>query len=385
MVKLSDHLERSTEDHPFEMPLDIQPIHDPTAWNTALAALPAATRYAHVLQSWEWGDFKHETTGWKPYRFAYRQNGEIVALASVGVRRVGPLSVAYVSKGPALDYAHPTLLASVLDHLEAFARSQRAIWLKIDPDVIAATGVPGEEDDTSHPVGTAVTQALTSRGWRFSPDQVQFRNTITLDLTRTTDDLLAAMSQNTRRKVRTAEKKGVTVREAALDDLPLLYALYHETGARDGFLIRPAEYYQREWALLMQAGIAHALIAESEGEAIAHVILFKFGTRCWYFYGASSAQQREKMPNYLLQWAAIQWAKDDGCTVYDFWGAPDTFDESDGMWGVYEFKRGFRGTVTRHIGAWDYAPSALLYRLYTQVMPQVIGAMKRLRRKSPPS
>jgi lipid II:glycine glycyltransferase (peptidoglycan interpeptide bridge formation enzyme) len=358
------------------MQLDIQQIHDAAAWNDALAALP----YAHVLQSWEWGDFKHETTGWTPYRFAYRDGGRIVAMASVGVRRVGPLTVAYVSKGPALDYSDATLLATVLDHLEGFARSQRTIWLKIDPDVLAATGVPGEEDDASNLTGTDVKRVLTSRGWRVSDDQVQFRNTITLDLTPTVDELLATMSQNTRRKVRTAEKKGVTIREATLDDLPTLYALYHETGARDGFLIRPAEYYQKEWADLMRAGIAHGLIAESDGEAIAHVILFKFGTRCWYFYGASSAQQREKMPNYLLQWAAIQWAKAQGCTVYDFWGAPDVFDESDGMWGVYEFKRGFRGVVTRHIGAWDYAPSPLLYRLYTQVMPQVIGAMRRLRR-----
>jgi peptidoglycan pentaglycine glycine transferase (the first glycine) len=372
------------------MQLDIQLIHDAAAWNSALAALPAAKLYSHVLQSWEWGDFKHETTGWKPYRFAYRDDGRIVAMASVGVRRVGPLSVAYVSKGPALDYSaalnygDAALLASVLDHLEGFARSQRAIWLKIDPDVITATGVPGgvpgEADDTPNPIGADVTRLLKSRGWRTSDDQVQFRNTITLDLTLSLDDLLAHMSQNTRRKVRTAEKKGVTIREATLDDLPLLYALYRETGARDGFLIRPAEYYQKEWADLMRAGIAHALIAESEGQAIAHVILFRFGKRCWYFYGASSAQQREKMPNYLLQWAAIQWAKVQGCTVYDFWGAPDVFDESDSMWGVYEFKRGFRGAVTRHIGAWDYVPSPLLYRLYTQVMPQVIATMKRLRR-----
>ncbi len=27
-------------------------------------------------------------------------------------------------------------------------------------------------------------------------------------------------------------------------------------------------------------------------------------------------------------------------TVYDLWGAPDVFDESDSMWGVYRFKEG---------------------------------------------
>lgn len=169
----------------------------------------------------------------------------------------------------------------------------------------------------------------------------------------------------------------MTVRAATLDDLDTLYALYRETGARDGFLIRPPDYYEKAWRDFMRAGLAQAFIAESDGQAIAHVILFHVARTCWYFYGASANEQREKMPNYALQWAAIQWAQAQGYTVYDFWGAPNTFDESDSMWGVYEFKRGFRGEVRRHIGAWDYVPNALLYRAYTQLMPRIIAFMRR--------
>ena len=121
----------------------------------------------------------------------------------------------------------------------------------------------------------------------------------------------------------------------------------------------------------MRAGLAHALIAEVEGTPVAHVILFHFGRTCWYFYGASGDLHRDKMPNYLLQWRAMTWAKAQGCTVYDMWGAPDAFVESDPLWGVYNFKRGFRGVVVRHIGAWDYAPYPPLYTLYTRVMPGV--------------
>ena len=70
-----------------------------------------------------------------------------------------------------------------------------------------------------------------ARGWRFSDDQVQFRNTITVDLTRSEDDLLAAMSQNTRRKVRTAEKRRRHRPRGTTDDLPTLYDLYRATGS----------------------------------------------------------------------------------------------------------------------------------------------------------
>ncbi len=343
----------------------VETITDRQRWNDALRSLP----YAHILQTWEWGEFKRVTTGWQPLRLAFSRGGVVVAQASLGVRRVGPLQVMYVPKGPALAYDDADLCAGVLDHLQRQAR--RAIWLKIDPDVIAATGLPGEPDDTPNATGQAVEAQLKAHGWRFSGDQVQFRNTIVIDLRQDEDALLAAMSQNTRRKVRTAEKKGVTVRAATTADLGTLYDLYRQTGARDHFLIRPPAYYELAWRSFMEAGLAHALIAEYEGRPIAHVILFHFGRTCWYFYGASANEERERMPNYLLQWEAMRWAKGQGYTRYDMWGAPNTFDERDSMWGVYEFKRGFRGDVTRHIGAWDYAPYPPLYSIYTELWPRL--------------
>ena len=282
----------------------------------------------------------------------------------------------YVSKGPALDYTDANLLDEVIAELENRARQQQAVWLKIDPDVIHGTGLPHSDNDLPNAVGTAVTERLKQRGWRLSASQVQFRNTIHIDLAPSDDDMLMAMSANTRRKIRAAHKKEVTIRAAGLDDLPTLYRLYQVTGQRDGFLIRPFDYYRRAWQTFMRAGLAHAFIAEYQGKAIAQLILFHFGRKCWYFYGASSNEERNRMPNYALQWEAIQWAKSQGYVIYDMWGAPDVFDESDRLWGVYRFKRGFRGQVIRYIGAWDYAPRPLLYRAYAEIMPRLLQMMR---------
>lgn len=355
------------------MSLTAEIITDRKRWNEALCRLP----FAHVLQTWEWGEFKRVTTGWQPRRLAFKQGETVVAIASVGIRKIGPLKVMYVSKGPALAYEDAALRGEVLDALQNLARQEFAVWLKIDPDVIAATGVTGEPDDKPNETGQRVLETLRSRGWRFSADQVQFRNTITIDLMPSEDELLAQMSQNTRRKVRTAEKKGVVVRVGTAADLSILYDLYRTTGERDHFLTRPSDYYELAWRSFIEAGLAHPLIAEFEGKPIAHVILFHFGRKCWYFYGASSNEERERMPNYLLQWEAMRWAKAQGYAIYDMWGAPDEFNEQDSMWGVYEFKRGFRGDVTRYIGAWDYAPYPPLYTVYTQAWPRVLSWLRR--------
>ena len=351
--------------------LTIREIDEREHWNASLRNLP----YAHVLQTWEWGEFKRDTGRWTPLRLAFERDGRIVAMASLLTRSMGPLKVMYVSKGPALDYADVNLAQRVFSELETRADGFGDVWLKVDPDVIAATGLPNAAEECLHNEGSEIAGTLRRRGWRFSDSQVQFRNTLTIDLRRSEDDILAAMSGNTRRKIRVAAKKGVKIRAASIEDLPLLYQLYQVTGERDKFLIRSFAYYRRAWEQFIRAGLAQALIAEHKGVAIAHVILFHFGSTCWYFYGASANEERGRMPNYALQWAAIRWAKAQGYALYDMWGAPDTFDERDSMWGVYQFKRGFRGELTRHIGAWDFAVHPTLYYIYHQFVPRVLSSI----------
>ena len=350
-------------------------------WNDTIRNLP----FAHVLQTSEWGEFKQRSTGWTPDQIMVRDERQALIGAALSLtRRVGPMAVIYVPKGPMLDYRDPLALEQTLERLEALAHKRSAIWLKIDPDVIAGTGIPGDSGAADDPTGQQVMATLKRRGWRFSESQVQFRNTVTVDLSSSEDDLLAAMGQGKRRKVRYGPKHGVSVRAATVDDLPLLYALYVETGRRDGFLTRPYNYYADEWGAMMRAGLAHALIAEVNNAAVGHVILFHFGRKCWYFYGASinDVDMRRLMPSDLLQWEAMRWAKAHGYATYDMWGAPDEFREDSPMWGVFQFKRDFGGTITRHIGAWDYAPSAALYALYTKIMPRVLDVMRGRGRRS---
>jgi lipid II:glycine glycyltransferase (peptidoglycan interpeptide bridge formation enzyme) len=153
--------------------------------------------------------------------------------------------------------------------------------------------------------------------------------------------------------------------------------MYAETAQRDNFIIRPIDYYRDAWGSFVQSGLAQPLLAEVEGETVAGLILFRFADRAWYMYGMSRNAHREKMPNYLLQWEAMRWAKTQGCTVYDLWGAPDELNEADSMWGVYKFKEGLGATFAPHVGAYDFVVSRLGYWLYTTAMPRVLNLMRR--------
>jgi lipid II:glycine glycyltransferase (peptidoglycan interpeptide bridge formation enzyme) len=102
-------------------------------------------------------------------------------------------------------------------------------------------------------------------------------------------------------------------------------------------------------------------------------MVFALGHTAYYLYGASSNDERERMPNYAVQWAAMDWAKTCGCHWYDLWGIPDApeaeleasfANRHDGLWGVYRFKRGFGGQLKRTVGPTDRVYNQLAYKLY---------------------
>ncbi len=344
-------------------------VDEAQRWNETLLHLSAP----HLLQTWEWGEIKAQT-GWAATRAVWpgATDAAPLAAASFLLRRINrlPWGVAYVPKGPVTDWLDLAAAQAAVAGIETLARQSRALFVKIDPDV---------DPDTA--AGQAVVRLLRSRGWRPSAEQIQFRNTALLDVTLDDEALLAAMKPKWRYNIRLAERRGVTVRVGSVDDLAAFYTLYVETGGRDGFIVRPFEYYAATWRRFMQPAAARApwaelLLAEVAGDTVAGLMLFGFGGTAWYLYGASSERQRSAMPNHLLQWTAMQRARGRGCTTYDLWGAPDVLDESDGMWGVWRFKEGFGAQFAPHIGAWDFPVQPLLYRLYTEAMPRVLDVMR---------
>lgn len=350
-------------------------IQDRVTWNSCLVTLPTA----NVLQSWDWGDFKSRW-GWSARRLWWVADAAPVAAAQILKRPIPntPWNFLYVTKGPVLDYGNTALTNLVLADLETYARRAGALFIKIDPDVPRYLGEP-QPNQILEPQGQKMLDLLARRGWRFSTEQIQFRNTVLLELTPEPVELLAAMKNKWRYNINLAERRGVTIRRGGVEDIPLFYQMYAETARRDGFLIRPAAYYQDVWQQFITAGQAEILLAAVEDEVVAGLILFLFGRTAWYMYGASTGQQRQLMPNHLLQWSAICRARERGCTFYDMWGAPDVFDESDRMWGVYRFKTGFGGQVVQGLGAFDYPVNRPLYWAFMAALPRLRAWLRRLK------
>ena len=144
---------------------------------------------------------------------------------------------------------------------------------------------------------------------------------------------MAGFKQKWRYNIRLATRKGVTIKEGTKEDLKDFHKIMIETGARDGFIIRPLEYFEKMYDCL---GSEHmkVLMAYYEGEPISGVIPIFYGNKTWYLYGASSNKHRNLMPNYLLQWEMIKISIARGDDMFDLRGVPGIADNSNGLSGV---------------------------------------------------
>jgi serine/alanine adding enzyme len=344
---------------------------DAGEWDAFTAQHPRG----HLLQSSGWGALKQQV-GWQTRRVLVVGPDGPQAGAQLLVRPRMGLSAAYVPRGP-LFGANRAANALLLAALDRLARSNRAVFLRLEPNVL--------EDD---PQADELHSALLIEGFR-PATPLQPHTSLHLDLSPASEQLLIGMSKGHRADIRRAAREGVTVRSGqGAADLAAFYAIMEQTGARADFAIHSRAYYQMAWELFQRAadrGLASAsqlFLAEQNGAPLAACMIFAWAATGLYLYGGSTEAGLKSGANHALQWQAIQWARAQGCRRYDFWGVPDQFglaaladdaDEraqleeqakSDPLYGVFRFKKGFGGRVTRYLPAYDRVYMSPLYAVW---------------------
>lgn len=305
----------------------------------------------HILQTSAWGQLKVDF-GWQAVHIQSGNCG-----AQILIKKALPgINFAYLPKGPL-----GAEWGDIWSEIDDVCHARNCAFLKVEPDIWETQDGPLEPGKYG-----------LSNSFIPSNHCIQPRRTVVIDLAGEESHILGRMKQKTRYNINLAHKKNVIVYPQT--ELSVFYDLMKITGGRDQFGIHSREYYERAFQLFHVHDQCQLFVAEFEGVPISALIVFAVGNRAWYFYGASSDLHREIMPNYLLQWEAMRWAKAQGCVEYDLWGVPDETLETleanftsrnDGLWGVYRFKRGFGGELKRSAGAWDKVYNPLIYWLYS--------------------
>lgn len=311
-------------------------------WNAFVAASPARS----FLQTWVWRDVQQKI-GARSWRVVVEDGNNLVAVALVIERRLQlGYSWLYIPRGPIFletlsDADKARAWDALEEKLKSLAEECGAFFVRIDPTL----------------------PALIRAGWRKSSREVQPQHTLLLDLAPSKEELFSALHPKTRYNIRTAQRKGVTVRfsKNPEDVERFLHASISVTH-RSGFAYHPDSYYHAIMEVLGQAGLAELAIAEITKESIAaHLMIYSDGIAT-YSHGASVYEKRSYMAPALLYWETILRAKEKNMQQYDFFGvAPEGTDEHHPWGGITRIKTGFGGKRISYCGAYDFVLNEGLY------------------------
>ncbi|HEU5378150.1 MAG TPA: peptidoglycan bridge formation glycyltransferase FemA/FemB family protein [Ktedonobacteraceae bacterium] len=328
-------------------------ITDRQQWNDFVSA----SEGCNITQSYEWGELGPHLASSTMRVGVLNDEGKLCAAMLIIITRAPIIHrpYFYAPRGPVIDDPLSPALTMLLNFVKAEARKQGAFMLKVEP------GVPDEDERWL--------EALQKHGFHTTPYAVHIRNEWVLNLQPEEKEILAGMKEKWRYNIRLAGRKGVTVRRGQDQaDLETFYKIYETTSERDEFFIHNRAFYEEVKRLYEQDDRFALFLAEYEGKAIAGIIVLRYGPWSWYMYGASSNEQRNLMPNHLLQWNGMQWAKAHGCCYYNFRGIPDILEEGQELWGVYVFKRGFGGYAMRALETHDLVYQPLVYSVYMRLL-----------------
>ncbi len=313
----------------------------------------ASHEKGHFMQSRLWGEVKNN---WKWEGIICRDDtGKIKGVMSVLIRRVPifPFTLMYGCRGPVCDMHDRETVKELINGAKNLAKKHRSYELKLDPDIL-------KDDEESVKILKELGFSSTDHGKNFEGIQPKFVFRLNIE-GKTEDEVLAQVSQKTRYNIRLATKKGVEVKLCGKEMVADFARIMLETGLRDGFVTRTPEYFEKMLDALGEH--ARLYMAFYEDKPVAGTLAIHYGDKVWYLYGASSNEYRNVMPNYLLQWEMIRWAIEKKCRIYDFRGVSGDLSESNPLYGLYRFKKGFNGDFCEFVGEYDLILSKPMFWL----------------------
>ncbi|MDR1793851.1 MAG: aminoacyltransferase [Erysipelotrichaceae bacterium] len=386
---------------------------------------------ASILQTSGWADVKKE---WTSYFTGVLSEGKVIAASLVLVRRL-PLgfTLFYLPRGPLLDLQDSDLCTFYFSELKQFAKKQRAISIKIDPNIVISA-LPYDEYQQSKPI-TAHPLVDVLKAYGF------IHKGFNRDLTSTAQPRFAAVIYKSQpesdwrnspggKQARKAEKKGVEIvqKQNAVGEFAPLMGY---TSKRKQLYLRNQEYYQRlvdafvsdhhfifsklnlkEYLLRceteakdcekqfrnpdvkeknlsvtktryqsLQKEIARVkqFIAEDGDEVLlSGSLMVKDKKACYFLYsGFNDKYQRYLGPDYA-QIAKLEWAFSQAVEKADFGGVPGSLDD-----GIAKYKLSFHPYIDEYLGEFDLPVKKWLYPLFEHFLPKAkLWVMKWARRRN---
>ena len=260
-------------------------------------------------------------------------------------------------------------LKSAIKALEALARRERAIFVRIEPQLKEAEAY------------------LTSHYRRVK--EIEPADTWVLELSPDEATIISNFSQGTRTRYNTYQKKGLLVEVtkekseishlAALQDklykkknLTAFSRKYLETELAQPFAsLYLVKYHHPDVSADGASGASDVQSTPNlpeDGQVIAASLFFDYEDTRYYMQSAADGDFKKLPATVALLTKAIFDAKKKGIKYFDFWGiAPEGADSTHPWYGFTEFKKSFGGAEVHYAGTYDIIISKFKYNLFNLI------------------
>lgn len=211
---------------------------------------------SHFLQSYAWGQFALECKNCTPYYVGLENNkGELVATALLLQKNL-PMGYSYFysPRGFVIDFYDKKLLTEFVQNIKKFAKKKKAIFVKIDPDLIWRKEKNNGEEVKLDKDPSKVFECLTELGFKhlgftknFETNQPRY--TFRIDLTQSMEEIKSKFSKTTTQRINKGEQLKTKVWIGNEDDIKLFSHLMDLTENRKDFVSHDYEYYKKLYEL----------------------------------------------------------------------------------------------------------------------------------------
>ena len=386
---------------------------------------------SHFLQSYSWGKFSVENKHTTPYYVGLVDDkNKLIATALLLQRKLYlGYSYFYCPRGFVCDYNNHEVIEELTKGIKKFAKTKKALFLKIDPDVKLQTldleGNKIEGIENFELVDYLKSIEYKHLGFNKAFEHNQPRYTFRLDLTQGLESIKNNFHSTTRNIITRGNQYELEIcknDESLVEDF---YKTMQDTADRQNIAIYSKEYFLNFYKDLHENNHSNIYVIylnkkktlkilnnnldelnkefesltgdnkKTEGKKkelqnqinrlvklidevneikedrlpLSSMITAKYGDKVWTVHGGNHSSLRTLNTNYLLYYEIIKDAVEEGYKTIDFFGTSYNPTNDDPEYGIWLFKKRLGGEYTEFIGEFDYVFKKFVYKVFNVLIP----------------
>lgn len=205
---------------------------------------------SHFLQSLSWGELCKTKKNLTPHYLGLVDDKNNIVAAALLLQKHLPMNLSYFysPRGFVIDFKDKDLLKDFTNKIVEYVKKRKAIFIKIDPDIIKEKTNYLEEKEKNKDFDEIFNNikscGFKHKGFTKNFESTQPRYSFRIDLNQSLEDIENHFSKTTKQRIAKSLKLSTEVSIGTKKDIPEFYHLMTLTETRKDFISYNEDYYE---------------------------------------------------------------------------------------------------------------------------------------------